>query len=280
MLFALFIVAVLALVFYYRRRVRKLVAQRGIREHQDKLIAEINKLLPDQIEELESAIKECALAIKLGPYRVLVNSGAALEIGNPIENPLVVAEIESVKILAQTRPNPEQKRFLHKVAVAVQSWSRHCEFSYTDQLTGVRNRKGTVNALRVEIKRAKRTEEAMCVLAVDIDNFSMFNNLHGHDEGDRVIRQVAQTISKRLRETDVIGRHGNGDEFIIALPSTGLDAATEFAEILRLEVTKVGVELSIGATSYKFGQTREELIKAADDALYRAKAAGKNRVSK
>jgi diguanylate cyclase (GGDEF)-like protein len=123
---------------------------------------------------------------------------------------------------------------------------------------------------------------------VDIDHFKAVNDTHGHQAGDVVLLSVAQVLAQGLRGADVIGRIG-GEEFAILLPDTDIDGAHELAERLRAEVaetviplasgTDVPVTVSIGASSLREGDSAVDAVLArADEALYRAKRDGRNRV--
>lgn len=271
--------AVLALlVGLARQEIRISRAERNI----SRRVLDIYNLHPGQIEELEKAISRCLLVITSEPYRVLVNSGAALEIGVPSsDNLCLVAENDSVKIFSSAKTNKNQARFLRMVANAIQSWSKQCEYSHKDQITGVGNRKGIAQALNRIFKLAERTASPFSILLLDIDGFKQFNDKHGHSHGDQVLMQVAQRVSKRIRETDAVGRYGNGDEFLVILPATTQEDAVNLAEEIREDVKAEGITLSIGVASCypEHALTLDDLLERADKALYTAKEGGKNRVA-
>lgn len=159
--------------------------------------------------------------------------------------------------------------------------------SETDALTNLANRRALRRRLTEEIRRAARYLEPVSLVLVDVDGLKRINDEHGHAAGDHGIRRVADAIAATLRASDLGARWG-GDEFAIVLPNSGTDAARHFAErvIARLsQADKNGAELvTISAGVATLGparpdiQTMEELAAAADEALYAAKAAGKNRV--
>jgi diguanylate cyclase (GGDEF)-like protein len=157
-----------------------------------------------------------------------------------------------------------------------------------DDLTGAWSRTAVLQTLETELARAAREDGALSVLMVDLDHFKHVNDTHGHLVGDAVLCEAARRMSESVRPYDQVGRYG-GEEFLVVLPGCGLDEAGRLAERLREDVANLVVEgrsgpvqvtLSIGAASCKGGgREAEALIRAADDAMYRAKRAGRNRVA-
>ena len=159
--------------------------------------------------------------------------------------------------------------------------------SETDELTGLFNRRGFAIAANRLFAQAARYDRAASVLMIDSDSLKAVNDAHGHDAGNRLLRQVAAAIRAELRATDVSARYG-GDEFIVLLPETPLKGALEVAERIRgricdnpLEVGGAHVDssVSIGVSCYPAdGQSLDALANRADHALYKAKNLGRNRV--
>lgn len=151
----------------------------------------------------------------------------------------------------------------------------------TDALTGAVNRRGLMRRLETLHARAAQGDHGYVVLMLDVDHFKAINDTHGHAEGDHVLKRVAQCLRDGLRVGDVVCRWG-GEEFCVVLPRTRLAEAHALAERLTLRVAATGtprVTVSIGvAEAHAQKESIEDVIGRADDALYRAKAAGRNRV--
>ena len=160
--------------------------------------------------------------------------------------------------------------------------------STIDPLTGLFNRTYFFAAIEREIARCGRTGRGFCLLMMDLDELKSINDRHGHFHGDRVLRGVGDVIRRGVRRIDTSARYG-GDEFVVVLPETDPTGAYVLAEKIRLDVAELDVvlpataaqpSLSIGVVSYPGdGITADELMIAADAAMYRSKRAGKNRVS-
>lgn len=157
----------------------------------------------------------------------------------------------------------------------------------TDPLTGLLNRRAYLDTTEQEVRRAHRYGQSLSMLMLDVDHFKRINDRYGHPAGDEVLRQIAQTCCKHLRDEDITGRLG-GEEFAITLIQAPLRSAMVVAERLRKAIEalviehegrKIQVTVSIGATEY--GPATGEigrLISRADELLYQAKASGRNRV--
>jgi diguanylate cyclase (GGDEF)-like protein len=156
-----------------------------------------------------------------------------------------------------------------------------------DGLTGVANRRRCSEALAAEVARAARHATPLSLVMADLDDFKIVNDAHGHAAGDMVLREFAEVLRATLRETDLAGRWG-GEEFLLLLPGTDATGAAQLAERVRAAfaerpmLSSDGVPLpvtcSFGVAQHRPGEDEEELTAAADRALYRAKAQGKNRV--
>jgi two-component system cell cycle response regulator len=155
---------------------------------------------------------------------------------------------------------------------------------FEDALTGLANRRFILSQLGAQVSGARRHGRPLSVAIVDIDHFKAVNDAHGHDAGDRVLVAVATAIAGHLRAEDQLGRLG-GEEFLAVLPDTDAPAAQRVTEKLRCEAalaavayegTDLAVTVSIGVATWA-GEAPEALLRRADDALYAAKAAGRDR---
>jgi len=155
--------------------------------------------------------------------------------------------------------------------------------SNTDSLTGLSNRRHMMDALRTELARAKRTGGHFSVLMVDVDHFKKFNDTHGHQAGDEVLVRFGTVLGETIRAYDCAARYG-GEEFLVMLSGTGESEAVKVAqricERMRTESFTGGhVTASIGVAEYPgHGDTSDAVIGRSDEALYRAKRAGRDRV--
>lgn len=151
-----------------------------------------------------------------------------------------------------------------------------------DALTGLWNRGAVLDLLDREIARSSREERPLSVLLADLDHFKSINDRFGHLVGDAVLREAASRMRSVLREYELVGRYG-GEEFLVLLPGCAKEDALRLADRLRARlsaepVREVTVTASLGAATWRPGWKGDDLLKSADDALYRAKAAGRNRV--
>ena len=161
--------------------------------------------------------------------------------------------------------------------------------AHTDPLTQVLNRRALTVRLASELERARRYDSVITLLMVDLDHFKAVNDTYGHLVGDEVLREVATLLQNEIRSVDVVARYG-GEEFVVVLPETSLAGATTFAERIREHVSMtpfagslvepLKLTASIGVSSYPSTavNTVDDLFARADEALYRAKAEGRNRV--
>ena len=159
--------------------------------------------------------------------------------------------------------------------------------SMTDAVTGLRSRRYVTEVLAIEVLRARRYRLPLTVLMADLDHFKRVNDRFGHPVGDTVLRRVSDLLRSLLRATDVAGRFG-GEEFLVILPQTDRVGAVSLAERWRQSLEHTALEapdgkrirttVSIGVAEFMAQMARpDELVSAADEALYSAKAGGRNR---
>jgi diguanylate cyclase (GGDEF)-like protein len=162
------------------------------------------------------------------------------------------------------------------------------ELSLTDGLTQVANHRNFQERLRDEFRRAQRYDDPLALLLLDLDHFKLVNDEYGHVIGDQVLKDVATCMKDSVRETDFVARYG-GEEFAVILPQTQLAGALTVAERVWHEVRhlKLGKEklfritASLGLSGYPSRTviSAEHLVRCADDALYRAKREGRNKIA-
>lgn len=155
-----------------------------------------------------------------------------------------------------------------------------------DSLTGLRNRRSFMDAATRDLALANRHPRPLAMLMLDVDFFKSINDTRGHAAGDEVLRQLGTLLQAAMRESDLLGRYG-GEEFCMLLVDVSLDDARRSAERLRQcieeqpiyhDAQRIAVTTSIGVAAWHAGQSLDQLLSEADHALYRAKAAGRNKV--
>jgi len=163
------------------------------------------------------------------------------------------------------------------------------ELATTDALTRLMNRRALLDRLSAEVDRARRFRKQLSLLMMDVDHFKQINDLHGHLVGDSVLRQLGTLLATLVRTIDVVARYG-GEEFVLILPETATDGAAVFAERLREGVHSHRFDFagkptfhltcSVGVATFPAPRvaSTEDLFARADEALYRAKAGGRNQV--
>jgi diguanylate cyclase (GGDEF)-like protein len=161
--------------------------------------------------------------------------------------------------------------------------------SYTDDMTGLHNYRFFSMRLKEELARAKRNEAPLALLILDVDFFKNYNDALGHPAGDEILRQLSDILKSTVRDNDIVARYG-GEEFAMILPSTDQNGANILAERIRKKIDKYKfphqeiqpngtLTISIGIALYpEDANDTEEIVKAADRALYHAKESGRNQV--
>jgi diguanylate cyclase (GGDEF)-like protein len=193
---------------------------------------------------------------------------------------LMIAAAAATIILLLLLVRHFTNRLMNKIAETRQ---RIEEMAVTDDLTQISNRRYIISKFEEEMERARRLQRKMCCLMLDIDYFKAINDRHGHQFGDDVLKEIAERISGHIRKYDTAGRYG-GEEFMVVLPETDLNEAAVFAERVRGVVKEqpikgADVTVSIGVAQYREADASvDDVIKRADEALYRAKETGRDRV--
>jgi two-component system cell cycle response regulator len=205
-----------------------------------------------------------------------------LEIG---VNDCLFRPIDSNELLARVRTQIRKKRYAERLRDSVQM---SIEMAITDALTGLYNRRYMENRIRSLVEQVALCSKPLTVLVLDIDYFKSINDTYGHDAGDEVLREFAVRIRKSIRGIDLACRYG-GEEFVVIMPETDLSVATVVAERLRRRIASepfsiqqgvrtVELTTSVGIAALAGSDTPAGVIKRADQALFRAKRAGRNRV--
>jgi len=205
-----------------------------------------------------------------------------LEIG---VNDYLMRPIDKHELLARVRTQIRKKRYTERLRDNAQ---RSIEMAITDALTGLYNRRYMETHVGTLVEQALSRSKPLTVLVLDIDYFKSVNDTHGHDAGDDVLREFALRIKKSIRGIDLACRYG-GEEFVVVMPETDLAVATMVAERLRRRIASepfpiqqgarsIEVTISIGIAGLGGTDSPASVLKRADQALYRAKRDGRNRV--
>lgn len=207
----------------------------------------------------------------------------ALELG---AHDIIVRPVDEDEIVARARTLMRRKRYIDALRARL---DQSLELAITDQLTGLYNRRFLDAQLGPLAQRAQCGGDPVSVMVIDIDHFKRFNDTYGHDAGDAALREFAARLGSNVRPSDFACRMG-GEEFVVIMPRTGGDIACLAAERLRRFICAspfrapefpdpLDVTVSIGvACSAQSDDSAETLLKRADEALYEAKRAGRNRV--
>ena len=168
--------------------------------------------------------------------------------------------------------NPSQKKYISKLY----------EIAIHDEKTGLYNNKFFDSVLEMEMEKAQRGYQNLCVFVIDIDFFKKINDSFGHIRADELLKKLARILKKQLRLSDIAARFG-GEEFFILLPETNIDKAKIITARLREAIKndpvlkKYSLTVSGGLTQYRQKDTKKSLMERADKAMYRAKQTGRDR---
>ncbi len=206
-----------------------------------------------------------------------------LEIG---ASDVILAPVDRQELLARIRTQTRRSRYIE---ILRQRVDRGLELSVIDQLTGLHNRRYMMNQLQQLMQRSVRSSGSLSVMMIDIDHFKVVNDTHGHQAGDEVLQELADRLRENVRPMDIICRNG-GEEFVVVMPETPGESACIAGERIRQAVAarpfevlggkqSLNLTVSAGVATLRGAEdTIADLLKRADDALYQAKSAGRNRV--
>ena len=244
----------------------------GVREYRD-------FVTPETREDFEAAF-----AAVLGPE----GEGSA-------EVELVTREGKTLPVVIQASAYTTTQGFVHSRAMVFDLTDRKemeevlARQALTDPLTGLGNRRYLEDQAHMEMARARRRDEPLSLIAIDLDHFKHINDTYGHDVGDRVLESFADTAQRQLRDGDVLARMG-GEEFAVLLPGATQEQALQVAGRLRMSIAQTPLyadtfeggrlfyTASMGVTAVVEERSLKPAIKRADKGLYEAKAQGRNRV--
>lgn len=198
--------------------------------------------------------------------------------------PIFFAEGQVSHVVEYVRSITERKKAEEEKRMLIERLER---LSRTDGLTGMLNKRALMERLHAEFDRAKRYRTGLVLIICDIDDFKNINDRHGHACGDSYLKLIARVMFNSIRSADTIGRFG-GDEFMIIIPGATIEDGLRLAERMRFLIEETVIDTGNGAVSATISAgiasiddkmtSVEDIIKAADNALYRAKSRGKNRV--
>ncbi|THB67386.1 MAG: diguanylate cyclase [Spirochaetaceae bacterium] len=187
----------------------------------------------------------------------------------------------NLQIMKAMKTEEELNQKQHELEEANKALS---EWASTDPLTGLLNRRKGWDYLEYEEERSKRSKHCTAVILMDIDHFKLVNDDFGHEEGDRILKTVSKLLTDTLRSQDILIRWG-GEEFLAALPETGLEGGLVTAEKIRAAMHDIdwnlpdrGITLSLGVACKSSADSWDEIIQKADQALYVAKDSGRDQV--
>ncbi len=236
--------------------------------------------LCSQVRSLERTRNIPILAVSEGDDNTRLARGLEVGVSDYLFRP-----IDQNELLARVRTQIRKKRYLERLRDNVQI---SIEMAITDALTGLHNRRYMETHISSLTEQAASRGKPLTVLVLDIDYFKSINDAYGHDAGDEVLREFALRIRKSIRGIDLACRYG-GEEFVVIMPETGLGVATMVAERLRRRIASepfsirqadrtIDVTISVGIAALGGADDAASILKRADQALYRAKRDGRNRV--
>jgi diguanylate cyclase (GGDEF)-like protein len=252
---------------------KSLNIQMGFLSSQDSILQQIAEIRRDrEIKELELANKDLLLSKQASVQKYYMIIGILFVIFSGIS----INQWQMV-----TKANKKLNKTIHDLNSANYKLE---QISRTDPLTKMSNRRDMIEKIDHEKKRFARNGKPFVLIMIDIDNFKLVNDKHGHDAGDFVLESIAHLMQSSVRKQDIIGRWG-GEEFLLLLPETNVEGGKSLSEKIRKSVSttpyvigdlKIPITVTAGVSVYDRPMTFEQCIKMADQALYEGKNKGKN----
>ena len=219
----------------------------------------------------------------------MTRTAKGLELG---ANDYILRPIDKNELLARVRSQVRRKRFQDRLVL---NYKANLSMAMTDGLTGLHNRRFLMTHLKEVVERTQESQKSYCVLMLDIDRFKEVNDTYGHKVGDQVLQEFARRVKLKMRNLDMVARYG-GEEFVLVLSDTSLAEAKLIAERIRKSISdtpfdidaipegRLNIATSIGLSVSLLDknnplETGEDVIERADEALYKAKNAGRNQVA-
>ncbi|GAB6138485.1 sensor domain-containing diguanylate cyclase [Halanaerobaculum tunisiense] len=270
-----------------------LVAARGVPDQNRELIVTETKEVAWEVIESKEILINDQLENRSDKY-----SFELIDVKSVMFVPLnirgrVIGVVAAAQIGFERKFKKADQRFVttlaNQIAVAIENASMYKKMeklANEDGLTKLYNHSFFQERLGEELEKSSRHNRDLSLLMLDIDNFKDFNDLYGHQAGDKVLKEIAKLLKENVRIADVVARYG-GEEFVIILPETDNQGAYEMGQrinqLVRNNIIKYnGLELtvttSIGGATYQPNQSPKDLISQADQALYKAKSSGKDRI--
>ncbi len=246
-----------------------------------KKLREINESTQVVIITSHASIDSAVTALREGAYDYLVKPFEDLDVISAV----VKRAFEKVRLVVENRVLLEKLKNNNEELESVNKVLR--EMAIRDGLTGLYNHRHFQEELTIEVARSRRHERKFSLVFFDVDHFKMFNDTHGHPQGDTLLQMLGQLIQGRLRATDLACRYG-GEEFVLLLPETSKEGAAIVAESLCADIVgtpfKGGetqplgkISVSVGVATFpEDGEEAQVLLERVDKALYKAKQNGRN----
>lgn len=294
-----FVTSLGGLVYSIRKQALSNVKIGGVIESDVELSVLVNKQAPLLVSILNKALETINVHEKraISEYWIPVNYEKGVDytliwqliIGSILVLTIIVYRNYKLRMFNEMLTNAqlETNELNQKLNRAYRELSQQNDdlekLSYTDKLTGLKNRRKLDEIFELEINRTARYKTDFSVILIDIDHFKKVNDNYGHLSGDDVLKRIASIIQMNIRNTDTGGRWG-GEEFIVMCPAVGLNGAASLAEKLRIEIERhdfpngIEVTASFGVSASQEGDDVVDIIRRADNAVYKAKDDGRNRV--